>query len=112
MDGSPEQPDQPSPRTRIAIVLSHGGVVTAVYCDGTDTPLDVVITTRRKDGELTGRPVTTLATPDAVLVGAAFQRADSPIGNASLARDYPHSALVEELANRQLSALRSARTKS
>lgn len=40
--------------------------------------LDVVVAARRRDGQLTGRPVTMLATRNEALVAEAFARADRP----------------------------------
>jgi hypothetical protein len=49
-----------------------------MFVDGELRQLDVVIATRRRDGGITGRPVTMLATRNERLIAQAFERAESP----------------------------------
>lgn len=74
MADGPEQ--EPSALPRIAIILAYNGGITDIHCDCTDSPLEVVIATARKDGRVTGRPITMLATPNPALVEDTFRRAD------------------------------------
>lgn len=69
--------DQPAEETgppRVAIILAHNGGITNVHAD--HMQLDVVIATKRKDGVITGRPTTMLATPAPELVDHCFELAD------------------------------------